>query len=120
MRNPDLDPLTAGAVDNPGASSTATTAPSMLLRRALAVASLLHLLRRFEAAISARTTITGQQAALVRDLLGRGDGVSVLIAAAGTGKGFVLGVAREAWQAEGHRVFGGSMSIFSKTLVCDA
>jgi conjugative relaxase-like TrwC/TraI family protein len=58
------------------------------------------------AAIAARPTISAEQDDLCRRLVMWGDGVSVVIAAAGTGKGFVLGAAREAWQQSGHQVFG--------------
>ena len=109
MRHPDLVPLNAGRwptqdlLDHEqGIIDTATKT----LGTGIAIATPAAV----EAAIAARPTITDEQAALVRDLVSRGDGVSVLIAAAGTGKEFVLGVAREAWQADGHRVLGATLA----------
>jgi conjugative relaxase-like TrwC/TraI family protein len=57
-------------------------------------------------ALASRPSISDEQSVLAQRLLTNGDGVSVVIAAAGTGKGFVLGVAREAWEQSGHHVFG--------------
>jgi conjugative relaxase-like TrwC/TraI family protein len=57
-------------------------------------------------ALASRPSISDEQSALAQRLLTNGDGVSVVIAAAGTGKGFALGVAREAWEQSGHHVFG--------------
>ena len=109
MRHPNLIALTAGRwttqdlLDHEqGIIDTATKT----LGTGIAVAAPAAV----EAAIAGRPTITDEQAAVVRDLVSRGDGVSVLIAAAGTGKGFVLGVAREAWQADGHRVLGAALA----------
>jgi conjugative relaxase-like TrwC/TraI family protein len=59
-----------------------------------------------DAAIASRPTITAEQEHVARALVGGGDGVSVLIAPAGTGKGFTLGVAQAAWGAAGVEVSG--------------
>jgi conjugative relaxase-like TrwC/TraI family protein len=61
-------------------------------------------------ALSERGTIAEEQAALVRSLVGSGDGVEVVRAAAGTGKTFALDAAREAWEAAGIRVYGCALS----------
>jgi conjugative relaxase-like TrwC/TraI family protein len=56
--------------------------------------------------LAAYPTIGTDQAGMVRDLCQRGDGVSVVVGRAGTGKTFALGVARHAWQTVGYRVLG--------------
>ena len=53
-----------------------------------------------DAAIAARPTITAEQEHVARALVEGGDSVSVLIAPAGTGKGFTLGVAQAAWSTD--------------------
>ena len=55
-------------------------------------------------------TISQEQADLARHLVTGGDGVAVVVAPAGTGKGFVLGVARQAWEESGHRVIGTALA----------
>ncbi len=55
-------------------------------------------------------SLSEEQRAVVGALCGRGDGVSVLRAAAGTGKTFALDAAREAWQAAGIEVHGCALS----------
>ncbi|MDP9384522.1 MAG: AAA family ATPase, partial [Actinomycetota bacterium] len=55
-------------------------------------------------------TLSDQQRQVVRALCGGGDGVSVVRAAAGTGKTFLLDAAREAWRADGHQVVGCALS----------
>jgi Ti-type conjugative transfer relaxase TraA len=61
-------------------------------------------------ALAERGTIAREQAAMVRSLVGSGDGVEVVRAAAGTGKTFALDAARSAWEAEGVRVYGCALS----------
>jgi Ti-type conjugative transfer relaxase TraA len=61
-------------------------------------------------ALAERGTIAGEQATMVRSLVGSGDGVEVVRAAAGTGKTFALDAARAAWEAEGLRVYGCALS----------
>jgi conjugative relaxase-like TrwC/TraI family protein len=51
-------------------------------------------------------TLGEDQEAAVRTLLRDGDGVALVVAAAGTGKTTALGVATAAWQSEGLRVVG--------------
>ena len=58
------------------------------------------------AAFAANSTIGADQAAMVRDITQGGQGVSVVVGKAGTGKTYALGVARHAWQLEGLRVVG--------------
>jgi conjugative relaxase-like TrwC/TraI family protein len=56
--------------------------------------------------LAAHPTIGTDQAAMVRDITQGGQGVSVVVGKAGTGKTYALGVARHAWQLEGYRVLG--------------
>jgi AAA domain/TrwC relaxase len=46
------------------------------------------------------------QAAMVRDLTQGGDGVAVVVGRAGSGKTWALGLAREAFELDGHQVLG--------------
>jgi conjugative relaxase-like TrwC/TraI family protein len=57
-------------------------------------------------AVAARPTLSGEQKAMVERLCLDGEGVSVVVGKAGTGKTFALAAAREAWQAEGVPVLG--------------
>jgi hypothetical protein len=57
-------------------------------------------------ALAANSTIGADHAAMVRDTTQGGQGVSVVVGKAGTGKTYALGVARHAWQLEGLRVVG--------------
>jgi conjugative relaxase-like TrwC/TraI family protein len=66
-----------------------------------------------DAALHARPFLAGEQAAMVRELTGSGDGVQVVLAKAGAGKTTALDAAREAWQRSGISVQGtalGSMA----------
>jgi hypothetical protein len=56
--------------------------------------------------LAAHPTIGTDQAAMLRDITQGGQGVSVVVGKAGTGKTYALGVARHAWQLEGLRVVG--------------
>jgi conjugative relaxase-like TrwC/TraI family protein len=56
--------------------------------------------------LATRGGFAGEQATMARRLTTSGDGVQVIRAAAGTGKTRGLMVARDAWEAEGVRVFG--------------
>jgi conjugative relaxase-like TrwC/TraI family protein len=56
--------------------------------------------------LAAHPTIGADQAAMLRDIAQGGQGVSVVVGKAGTGKTYALGVARHAWQLEGYRVLG--------------
>jgi conjugative relaxase-like TrwC/TraI family protein len=56
--------------------------------------------------LAAHPTIGEDQAAMVRDITQGGQGVSVVVGKAGTGKTYTLGVARHAWQLDGYRVLG--------------
>ena len=60
--------------------------------------------------LAERSDLSEEQAALVRQLTGSGDGVQVVRAAAGTGKTYALDAARTAWEADGHRVIGCALS----------
>ena len=55
-------------------------------------------------------TLAPEQREAVRVLCGGGDGISVVRAAAGTGKTFMLDAAREAWNADDVTVIGCSLS----------
>ena len=62
------------------------------------------------AALAARPTLAGEQAAMVRRLTTSGAGIEVVIGAAGTGKTFALDAARAAWAASGVTVTGAALS----------
>jgi conjugative relaxase-like TrwC/TraI family protein len=62
------------------------------------------------AALATQTGFAGEQSAMARSLTTSGDGVQVVRAAAGTGKTRALTVARDAWEAEGVRVFGTALA----------
>ncbi|HEX8104296.1 MAG TPA: MobF family relaxase [Solirubrobacteraceae bacterium] len=63
-----------------------------------------------DVAIAARPSIGADQEAMVRRLVGSGDGVDVVVGPAGTGKTFALDAAREAWEASGFRLIGASVA----------
>ena len=81
---------------------------SAVARRAEGVAVVAR--EHVDRALADRGTIAGEQVAMVRSLVGSGDGVEVVRAAAGTGKTFALDGARAAWEAEGVRVYGCALS----------
>ena len=58
------------------------------------------------AAVASRPTLSGEQRRMVERLCLGGEGVSVVVGKAGTGKTFALAAAREAWQAAGLPVLG--------------
>jgi ATP-dependent exoDNAse (exonuclease V) alpha subunit len=55
-------------------------------------------------ALAAHPTAGADQQAMVWDLCQGGAGVAVVVGRAGTGKTFALGIARHAWQLDGHRL----------------
>jgi hypothetical protein len=55
-------------------------------------------------ALAAHPTAGPDQQAMVRDLCQGGQGVALVVGRAGTGKAFALGMARHAWQLDGHRL----------------
>jgi conjugative relaxase-like TrwC/TraI family protein len=55
-------------------------------------------------ALAAHPTAGADQQAMVRDLCQGGQGVTLVVGRAGTGKTFALGMARHAWQLEGYRL----------------
>ncbi|MDP9335167.1 MAG: relaxase domain-containing protein [Actinomycetota bacterium] len=61
-------------------------------------------------AVEGAQSLSDQQAAMVTKLTTDGAGISVVIGAAGTGKTYALGVAREAWEQDGHIVIGCALS----------
>jgi conjugative relaxase-like TrwC/TraI family protein len=61
-------------------------------------------------ALARRPTLGEDQAAMVKRLTRTGHGVQVVTGKAGTGKTFALDAAREAWEAEGHRVIGAAVA----------
>jgi conjugative relaxase-like TrwC/TraI family protein len=61
---------------------------------------------RVEAALACRSSLSDEQASLVRAICCSGNGVDVVRGLAGTGKTFALGAAREAYRLEGLRVIG--------------
>ncbi|MCU4187221.1 relaxase domain-containing protein [Acidiferrimicrobium sp. IK] len=60
--------------------------------------------------LGARPGLSDEQARAVERLLADGDGVSVLVGRAGTGKTFALDAARDGWQEAGLRVVGAAPS----------
>ena len=61
---------------------------------------------RVDDLLAGRRDIADEQAAMARSLTTSGDGVQIVRAAAGTGKTRGLTAARDAWEADGVRVFG--------------
>ncbi len=59
-----------------------------------------------DAAIAARPTLSGEQAAMVRRLCAGGAGVEIVEGVAGAGKTYGLAAAHDAWLASGYRVVG--------------
>ena len=59
-----------------------------------------------KAVLAARPSMTGEQAAMLRRLTRDGDGVTVVVGRAGTGKTFTLDAARDAWSRAGIDVHG--------------
>lgn len=58
------------------------------------------------AALARHPSVTDEQREMVVNITTRGDRVAVVSAAAGSGKSFSLGAARQAWETEGHAVIG--------------
>jgi hypothetical protein len=56
------------------------------------------------AALQAHPTAGEDQQAMVRDVCQGGAGVALVVGRAGTGKTFVLGMARHAWQLDGYQL----------------
>ena len=56
--------------------------------------------------LAAYPTLSHEQAEMVRRLTTDGDGIAVVVGAAGTGKTFALDAARLAWEHDGHTVIG--------------
>ncbi|HEX4033596.1 MAG TPA: MobF family relaxase [Solirubrobacteraceae bacterium] len=105
-----------------------------VLERSAETAAVPSPLARGEAAERAGERVGGslsdEQQRALEVVTGPG-GVTVLVGEAGTGKGVVLGAAREAWEREGHRVIGTSVAGsaaqrlgveagFSETMTADA
>ena len=61
-------------------------------------------------ALAERPGLADEQIAAVQRLTGGGEGLSVLVGPAGTGKTFVLDAARAAWEAGGHKVVGTALA----------
>jgi conjugative relaxase-like TrwC/TraI family protein len=60
--------------------------------------------RAVREALAAHPTAGPDQQAMVRDLCQGGQGVTVVVGRAGTGKTFALGITRHAWQLDGYRL----------------
>jgi conjugative relaxase-like TrwC/TraI family protein len=72
-------------------------------------------------AITSRSTLTGEQEAMVRAVCSSGDGVEVVEGAAGAGKTFALAAAHDAWRTSGFKVIGCSLAArAAKQLETDA
>jgi Ti-type conjugative transfer relaxase TraA len=54
--------------------------------------------------------LSDEQQAMVRQLVGSGDGIEVVRAKAGTGKTTAIAAARELWEREGYRVIGAALA----------
>lgn len=63
-----------------------------------------------EDAVGRRATLSGEQAVMVRRLCLDGAAVQVVVGKAGTGKTFAMDAAREAWEAQGYRVYGAALA----------
>jgi Ti-type conjugative transfer relaxase TraA len=63
-----------------------------------------------ELLLARRDRLAAEQSAMTRALTTSGDGVQIVRAAAGTGKTRSLSAARDAWEAEGVRVFGTALA----------
>jgi conjugative relaxase-like TrwC/TraI family protein len=63
-----------------------------------------------EQAVDGRPELSREQTRLVQRLTRSGAGVDVVEGAAGTGKTFALGAARQAWEASGYQVIGCSLA----------
>ena len=62
------------------------------------------------AALDARPELSPEQVTVVAQITTSGNGIDVLVAAAGTGKTFCLDAAYDAWTRAGHRVIGASLA----------
>jgi conjugative relaxase-like TrwC/TraI family protein len=60
--------------------------------------------------VPAARSLSSQQATMVTQLTTDGAGISVVVGAAGTGKTYALGIAREAWEQSGHTIIGCALS----------
>jgi Ti-type conjugative transfer relaxase TraA len=65
---------------------------------------------RVRAVLALHATLSGEQARLVAALTTSGNGVDVVVAAAGTGKTYALGCARDIWRRGGYRVQGAALA----------
>ncbi|MEK8089282.1 MobF family relaxase [Thermithiobacillus plumbiphilus] len=61
-------------------------------------------------AMSARPTISDEQRAALEHITRQTGGVAVIEGMAGTGKSFLMGAAREAWEADGFQVRGAALA----------
>jgi conjugative relaxase-like TrwC/TraI family protein len=66
--------------------------------------------RAIDRAIERRPSLAGEQVDMVRHLTQDGDGVTVVVGPAGSGKTFALAAAREAWEATGRHVYGAAVA----------
>jgi conjugative relaxase-like TrwC/TraI family protein len=62
------------------------------------------------AALDARLELSPEQVAAVAEMTTSGNGLEVVVAAAGTGKTFCLDAAHDAWHRAGHRVIGAALA----------
>jgi hypothetical protein len=62
------------------------------------------------AALDARPELSAQQVAAVAAITTSGNGIDVVVAAAGTGKTFCLDAAHDAWRRAGYRVVGAALA----------
>lgn len=76
----------------------------MAMERSFAVES-----RKVERAIEARSYLAEEQRNAIRHIAGP-ERISAVVGLAGAGKSTMLAAAREAWEAEGYRVFGAALA----------
>lgn len=63
-----------------------------------------------EAELTKRLRLSNEQASMVRELVASGNGVDIVLGAAGAGKTSALECARAAWETSGYHVIGASLA----------
>ena len=113
MRDPRVVPLNQRGPYPAHSTHELITLERRLLHQAEAAADSGHGLASDDAlaaAVASRPELSGEQVAAVARLAGSGNGVDVLVAAAGTGKTFSLDAAADAWRRSGNTVLGTALA----------